>query len=102
MSVATPTGTLTRKIHRQDASTSNPPSGGPTDAAPPTADQIPTATVRRPAGNAVSSSTSEAGMISAAPTARNATSIGTATATAHAAEARVKMATPTRKSRRRP
>src|ERR1700733_6091085 len=63
-----PSGTLTKKIHRQDNSTSIPPTGGPSAAAmAPTADQVLTAAARRDAGTAASNSASELGMSIAAP-----------------------------------
>src|ERR1700761_5878547 len=65
---STPTGTLTKKIQRQDNSTRNPPTGGPSAAAiAATADQVLTATARREAGTAASSSASELGISIAAP-----------------------------------
>jgi hypothetical protein len=67
---SSPTGTLTKKIHRQDNSTSKPPMGGPSAAAiAPAADHVLTATARRAAGTAAINSASELGISIAAPTA---------------------------------
>ena len=67
-SASSATGTLTKKIQRQDNSTRNPPTGGPSVAAiAAMADHVLTAAARRPAGNAASSSASELGISIAAP-----------------------------------
>ena len=61
-------GILTKKIHRQDNSTSMPPTGGPSAAAIPLiADHLLTAAARRAAGTAAISSASELGINIAAP-----------------------------------
>src|ERR1700722_2916194 len=100
-SASSPIGRLTRKIHRQLAVTSNPPTSGPKAAAkPPTAAQILTAPARRSAGKVARISPNDVGVSSAAPAAcarRKATSISTLLARAQAADAAVKRATPTRK-----
>jgi len=104
--VAMPIGTLIRKIHRQDASTSSPPTGGP--AVPATAAtpaQMPTTMACCRFAKAGYSSPSEVGTIRDAPTAwtaRAATSRPSEGAAAHAAEAKVNTATPTSRNRRRP
>ena len=91
-----PIGTLTRKIQRQLAVTSTPPTTGPSAAArPPIAVQVRTAPPRRSGGKDASSRPSEVGVISAAPaacTTRNATSVSTLLAAAQAAEAAVNSA----------
>lgn len=105
-SVSAQIGRFTRKTQRQEASTSRPPTGGPSAAAAaPTDAQTPTAIGRRCGGNAVSSSASDVGMTRAAPiacTARKPISTGIDGAIAHAAEASVNTATPMRNSRLRP
>jgi hypothetical protein len=96
-----PIGTLIRKIHRQLAVTSNPPTKGPRAAAdPPTAAQTRTAPPRRSGGNVARISPNDVGVSSAAPVActrRNATSVSTLFARAQAAEATVNKAMPASK-----
>ena len=96
--VATPMGTLTRKIHRQLNPTSSPPTGAPEEAATAaTPAHTPTAAVCWRAGKDGSSSPSEAGTMTAAPAAcstRPAISTPRTGATAHSTDAAVKMATP--------
>src|SRR5271156_5879212 len=105
-SASSPTGTLTKKIQRQDNSTRNPPTGGPSAAAiAATADQVLTATARREAGTAASNSASELGISIAAPragTARAATSATNDPDSPHAADPSVNTTRPDRKMRRWP
>ena len=100
-SAARPIGTLTRKTHRQSTATSRPPTTGPSAAArPPTAVHARTDEWRRSSGAVARTRLRDAGVSSAAPapwTTRNATSDSTLVASPHAAEARVKTRTPTRK-----
>ena len=96
-----PTGTLMTKIQRQlPASTSRPPSGGPSAAATAlTAPQAAIAAAHFCGGKAARSSASAAGIIAAAAapcTLRAAISTPGEVATAQAAEARAKTATPRR------
>jgi hypothetical protein len=104
--VATPMGTLTRNTHCHPAATSRPPSGGPSAAATaPTDAHVPTALARRSAGQALRSNDNEVGVISAAPTPCTvlaATSAHRLGASAQAADATVKIASPMRKTRRWP
>ncbi len=102
------TGTLMKKIHRQDArSVSAPeitvPDVPPSPAMPP---QIPSAFIRsRGSGNSSAIRPSDAGAAIASPapcTNRLETSIAGATAAPHATEASAKTLTPARNSRRRP
>ena len=100
-SASRPIGTLTRKIHRQLAMISSPPTSGPKAAAkPPMAAQVRTAPPRRSAGNVARIRPRDVGVSSAAPAAcsrRNPTRTSTLLANAHAAEAAVNRATPARK-----
>src|SRR6202012_5896720 len=69
-SVATPIGTLMRKIQRQLASTSRPPTGGPDDpATAATPAQMPTTVACCRLGNDGYSRPRDVGTIIAAPTA---------------------------------
>ena len=98
---AIPIGTLTRNTQRQLAATSRPPITGPKAAAtPPVAVQARTAPLRRCGGYEASTRLSDVGVSSAAPaacTSRKAISMATLLAAPQAAEAAVKMATPSRK-----
>ena len=101
-----PTGMLTRKIQRHDASTSSPPIGGPSAAAtPPTIDQTAIADARRAGGKAASSSASDVAVIIEPPTActtRKAIRLPTPQANAQPSDPTRKVASPARKTRRRP
>ncbi len=101
------TGRLRKKIARHDTSSvSQPPSSGPTARAiADTPAQMPIALPRSPAGNALVMIERVPGIISAAPTpwrAREATSQPSVGAKPAVAEARAKMVTPVRKTKRRP
>ena len=100
------TGTLMRKIQRQLAPTSSPPSTGPPPAAtPPTPAHIPTAVPRCRGGNTDSASPREVGISTAAPaacSARQAISAGSPGATAHPSDATPNTTSPARKNSRRP
>src|SRR3954451_8073022 len=105
---AMPTGTLTKKIHRQENDcVSQPPSTSP-KAEPPIAiaAQTPSARARSfPSENVVEMIESAAGEISAAPrpcSARKPISIPELAARPFSSEAAVKMTSPMRKSRLRP
>jgi len=104
--MASPIGTLIRNTHRQLASTSRPPIGGPDVAATAaTPAQMPTTRLCSRFGNAGRSRPSDAGTITAAPRAcraRAVTSTGRLGDAAHSAEAAVKAATPPSRNRRRP
>src|SRR3954452_15501030 len=103
---STPSGTLTRKIQRQLASTSRPPSGGASEApTAPMAAHAPITGARRSGGNSGSTSPSEFGVSAAAPipcSTRAPTSAPTEGATAHRAEPSVKSASPPTNIRRPP
>jgi hypothetical protein len=105
MRAVIPTGTLTRKTHRQLAATSRPPTTGPTAAdMPPTAVHARTAPCLRSGGYEARTNPSEVGVSKAAPAAwtrRKPMSIPTLVEAAQAADAAVKMATPRRKARSR-
>ena len=103
----TPIGTLIQKTADQSTwSTRKPPSSGP--SASPSDEmpaQIPIAVATCLRGNAVTMIESESGFMSAPPepcTARAMISWWSFVASAHAAELRVKMASPTRNMRFRP
>ena len=101
INASTPIGTFTRKIQRQLAVTSRPPTNGPSAAAtPPTAVQVRTAAPRLSGANDASSNPNDVGVINAAAaacTTRNTTSISTLLASAQAADAAVNAAIPARK-----
>ena len=105
---ATPTGTLTKKIHSQPRYfVSTPPASTPTAAPePPIAPQIPSALLRSaPSSKVVMMIESAAGEMIAAPrpcTARAAISTPSDQARPQRSDAIVKTTTPTRKTRRRP
>src|SRR3954470_10197100 len=105
---ATPTGTLTKKIHDQlNASVSTPPSRTPAAAPkPPTAPHTPSATLRsRPSEKVVVRIDSAAGEITAAPRpCRERAAIREPSDQARPArrDASVNTTRPARKSRRRP
>ncbi len=105
---ATPTGTLTKKIHSQPAySVSTPPASTPTAAPePPIAPQTPSALLRSaPSSKVVMMIESAAGEMIAAPspwTAREAMSTPSDQASPQRNDAIVNTTTPIRKSRRLP
>jgi hypothetical protein len=100
-----PIGTLIVNIHRQLTVTSKPPISGPKAAAkPPIAVHARTARARLSAGKHASKRPRDVGVMSAAPAAwatRNATSVSTLLAIAHAADAAVNSTTLTRKLKSR-
>src|SRR4051794_27502141 len=104
---ATPTGMLMKKISRQLAEVSSPPSTGPADdaAAPPIAHMAIARARRGPLGYAWPSSAIDAGIITAAAdpwTNRAATRAASEGENPQAADAPTKSATPTAKARRAP
>ncbi len=106
-STASPIGTFSQKIHCQAIpSTTAPPTSGPAATARPAIpDQAPSATPRRSAGKAAERSVSVSGVTIAPPmpcTARAAISASIEGASAAAADAAVKMASPMMNMRRRP
>ena len=105
--VRTASGTLIQKINRQSAwSASQPPTSGPTmPKMAPAPAQVPKALPRSSGGKAAPIRARAPGVSRAAPipwTARPAISSWTVGARPQAMEARAKMATPIRKTRRRP
>ena len=104
---AIPIGTLIQKIHCQESpSTTAPPTRGPTaTASPPSAPQMPRATLRRAAGTPAERRVKESGTMSAPPApwrARAATRTSMLGARAAAADEAVNSASPTMNIRRRP
>jgi hypothetical protein len=104
---ASPIGTLSQKIQCQSAAlmTAPPTTGPPATASPPIPAQTPIAPPRFSSGNASLIRVSVSGNTSAAPApcaTRAATSAPTLGDSAAAAEAAVKIATPTAYMRRRP
>ncbi len=107
ISVTTTTGTLMAKIQRQEAaSTSWPPTTGPsTVPIPPHAVQVPTALPRSSCGKVETITASAAGVSSAPATpcsARAATSTSIVGASAHSSEVAPNAVTPSAKTRRSP
>ena len=104
---AMPIGTFSQKIHCQEKpSTTAPPTTGPSATPrPDTPDQMPSASPRLSAAKASLSRVSDSGVITAPPrpcTARAAISASVVGASAAAAEATVKIATPDANTVRRP
>ena len=104
---AMPSGTFTKKIHRQDSpDVSRPPSSGPmATARPVTAPQTPNATPRSRPRKASASRASETANMIAPPTPcspRDSCSISVLAAKPQSTEAPVNTARPVRYSRRRP
>ena len=107
ITAATPNGTLTKKIQRQDRpEVSRPPTRGPmATARPVTAPQTPNAVPRSWPRKASASRASETANMTAPPMpcrARDSSSISVLTAKPHSTEAAVKMTRPTRYISRRP
>ena len=105
-SAARPMGTLTTNAHRQDTSTSRPPTSGPiAPATPPSPDHAPTARPRSSGRSVASMIARLPGVSSAAPTpwsSRPAISQPAEGAHAHSSDATANHATPTRNTRTRP